>query len=116
MQKCQMMAQRRRELGLNRLFAIRYEEPPVGSEVSKVVKIPLTVVPIPEMAPTQTSTIKASMTAYSVTVGPSSDRMNCRIRANIFRLVTMLSPLPVDGLKGRVLIGSHSEGGPAWSG
>jgi len=50
-----------------------YELVPVGSDPSRLVKIPLTVVPIPEIAASDKTIIRANMTAYSVAVGPSSD-------------------------------------------
>jgi len=53
-----------------------YDELPVGRLLSTFVKIASTVVPRPVIAPRATIMIRASMTAYSVAVGPSSDLRN----------------------------------------
>ncbi len=50
-----------------------YDEVPVGRPASTLVKMVETVCPIPVIAPRHTMMIKASITAYSVAVGPSSD-------------------------------------------
>lgn len=48
----------------------------MGRPASTFEKMFDTVVPIPLIAPMQTTMINASMTAYSVAVGPSSDTKN----------------------------------------
>src|SRR5207244_4492771 len=75
-----------------------------------VVKVVLAFWPRVVIAARQTTMIKASMTAYSTAVGPSSRFMNSTVAFQNLRMMVFLSLVPVSTFPGRVISGNQQAG------